>query len=182
MVTTLATTPAGTAWHAVWTRSHCEQTVARQLQAARFDTFLPEMSTWSRRSGSLRLIRVPMFPGYLFVRGPIGKHRYLDLLQARGIVRVLGDGWDRLAAIPQREVEAIQRIAAADVPVLPHPHLRYGDRVVVAAGPLAGIEGIFVHDRPHKGRLVLSVDLLGRSVAVEMDCTAIVPSFNRNIA
>ena len=180
-VARLAAVP-GTAWHAIWTRSHCEYAVDTQLQAARFETFLPEMSAWSRRSGQLRLIRVPMFPGYLFVRGPVVRHRYVDLLKARGVVRVLGDGWDRLAAVPDAEVEAIQRVVSADVPVLPHAHLSSGDRVTVAEGPLTGVEGIFVHDRPQKGRLVLSIDLLGRSVAVEMDVTAIVPSSNRNIA
>jgi transcription antitermination factor NusG len=173
---------ADVAWHAIWTRSHCEHTVARQLQASRFEMFLPEMSAWSQRGGQLRLIRVPMFPGYLFVRGPIGKHRYIDLLKVRGVVRVLGEGWDRLAAVPDGELDAIQRVVTADVAVLPHAHLSSGDRVTVVDGPLTGVEGIFVHDRPHKGRLVLSIDLLGRSVAVEMDGTAVVPSCNRILA
>jgi transcription antitermination factor NusG len=173
---------AAGAWHAIWTRSHCEHTVARQLQASRFETFLPEMSAWSRRAGQLRLIPVPMFAGYLFVRGPIAKHRYLDLLKARGVVRILGDGWDRLAPVPDSEVEAIRRVVTANVPVLPHAHLQCGQRVVVVEGPLAGVEGLYVHDRPQKGRLVLSIDLLGRSVAVDIDGTAVVPSTSRNSA
>jgi transcriptional antiterminator NusG len=173
---------ASGAWHVLWTRSHCEYAVATQLQAGPLETFVPEMSTWSRRAGELRLIRVPMFPGYVFVRGAVDKHRYIDLMKVRGVVRVLGDAWDRLASVPGPEIEAIQRVVAANVPVLPHAHLSTGDRVVVVDGPLTGVEGLFVHDRPQKGRLVLSVDLLGRSVAVEMDRTAVAPSSNRNFA
>jgi transcription antitermination factor NusG len=173
----------GAAWYAVWTRSHCEVIVAQQLRASGFEAFLPEMSTWSTRAGETRLIRVPMFPGYLFVHAAVDKHCYVNLLKARGVVRVLGDGWNRLAAIPEAEIAAIQRLVAADVPVLAHEHLSCGDRVVVTEGPLAGVEGIFVHSRSEKSRLVLSVDLLGRSVAVEMDAAAVAPSSsNRKFA
>ena len=164
------------AWYAAWTRSHCERAVAQQLSARGFETFMPEIATWSRRAGEPHLIPTPMFPGYLFVRTAIDKQRYVELLKARGLVRVLGDGWDRLATIPAAEIEAIQRVVDARVPVLPHAHLTGGDRVTVVHGPLSGIEGIFVRHHPQKGRLVLSVDLLGRSVAVDIDCTAIVPS------
>lgn len=164
-----------TAWYAIWTRSHCEQSVAQQLSAKGFDIFLPEMDVWSRRAGQARLIRVPMFAGYLFVRTAIDKERYVELLKARGLVRVLGDAWNRLEPVPAADIEGIQRIVDARVPVMPHAHLTSGDRVVVVAGPLTGVTGIFVADRPQRGRLVLSIDLLGRSVAVEVDCTAIVP-------
>ena len=164
------------AWYAAWTRSHFERAVAEQLSARGFETFMPEIATWSRRGGEAHLIQTPMFPGYLFVRAAIDKQRYVDLLRARGLVRILGDGWDRLAPIPDAEIHAIQRVVDAGVPVLPHAHLTRGDRVTVVHGPLAGVEGIFVQHHPQKGRLVLSVDLLGRSVAVDIDCTAIVPS------
>jgi transcriptional antiterminator NusG len=170
------------AWYAIWTHSHCEQPVAHQLAAKAFEVFLPEMSVRSRRAGKSRLIHVPMFPGYLFVRTAIDKHRYVEMVKIRGIVRVLADGWNRLAPIQDAEIDAIQRVMAAHVPVLPHAHLSAGDRVKVVEGPLAGVEGLFVQDRPHKGRLVLSIDLLGRSVAVEVDSDAVVPSCNRNLA
>jgi transcription termination/antitermination protein NusG len=166
---------SGEAWYAVWTRSHCEQVVAGQLAAKGFTTFLPEMDVWSRRAGESRLHRVPMFPGYLFLRTAMDKHRYVDVLNVRGLVRVLGDGWNRLAPIPEQEIEAVQRVVTANVPVLPHAHLTSGARVMVTAGPLSGVIGIFVKDRLQSGRLVLSVDLLGRSVAVDVDCTAVVP-------
>ena len=76
------------AWYAVWTHSHCEQSVSQQLSAKGFAAFLPEMSVWSKRGGEQRLIRVPMFPGYLFVRDVMDKASYIEILKARGVVRV----------------------------------------------------------------------------------------------
>jgi transcription antitermination factor NusG len=161
------------AWYAVWTHSHCEQSVSQQLSAKGFAAFLPEMSVWSKRGGEQRLIRVPMFPGYLFVHDAMDKASYIEILKARGVVRVLEDGWTRLTPIPDAEIDALQQVVNADIPVFHHEHLSHGDRVEVTDGPLTGIEGLFVQDKPTKGRLVLSVDLLGRSVAVEVDCTAV---------
>ena len=161
------------AWYAVWTQSHFEQSVSQQLSAKGFTAFLPEMSVWSKRGGEQRLIRVPMFPGYLFVHDEMDKRSYVEILKARGVVRVLEDGWSRLTPVPDAEIDAIQQVVHAEVPVFAHENLSQGDRVEVTEGPLCGLEGIFVQDKTTKGRLVLNVELLGRSVAVEVDCTAV---------
>jgi transcription antitermination factor NusG len=160
------------AWYAVWTRSHCERLVAQQLEAKGFAPFLPEMRAHAPRAGTATAPPL-MFPGYLFVRDAMDKHRYVDMLKVRGIVRILENGWTRLTPVPDGDIEAIRRVMDAGVPVLPHPHLTEGDRVTVVEGPLRGVEGIFVQDRHQKGRLVLSVDLLGRSVSVELDEVAV---------
>lgn len=161
------------AWYAVWTQSHFEQSVSQQLAAKGFTAFLPEMSVWSARGGEKHLIRVPMFPGYLFVRDEMDKRSYVEILKARGVVRILEDGWTRLTPVPDEEIDAIKQVVNAEVPVFAHEHLAHGDRVEVTEGPLSGLEGLFVQDKPTKGRLVLNVELLGRSVAVEVDCTAV---------
>jgi transcription antitermination factor NusG len=165
----------GARWFALWTHSHCEQLVRDQLTATGFSAYLPMIRTWSRRAGKQRLIPVPMFPGYLFVHDEMDKHSYVRILSARGVVRILGERWDRLAPIPDAEIEGLQHVLKTDAAVLPHPYLREGQRVRIAHGPLAGVEGIFVRSRPNRGLLVLSVDLLHQSVAVEVDCTAVVP-------
>ena len=165
--------PEDGAWYAVWTHSHCEHQVRQQLDARGFHSFLPEVQTWSKRLGSMHLIRTPMFPGYLFVRDTMDRQRYLTALQVRGIVRILEQGWDKLTPVPDDEIDAIQQLARADVPVLPCAHLRQGDRVRVREGALMGLEGFFVQDKPTKGRLVVSVTMLGRSVAVDVECTSI---------
>jgi transcription termination/antitermination protein NusG len=161
------------AWYAVWLRSHYEYTVAEQLSAKGFHTFLPQIPAWSKAFGQRRAVRMPMFPGYLFVREALDKDRYIDMLKVRGVVRVLEDGWSRLTPVPTEEIDAIQQIVQADVHVSPHAHLQQGDRVRVLEGPLTGVEGIFVQDKPLRGRLVVSLNMLGRSVAVDLESTAV---------
>jgi transcription antitermination factor NusG len=162
-------------WLALWTHSHCEELVRDQLVAKGFETFLPTVKTWSRRKGARQLMAVPMFPGYAFLRHQLDdKMRYVEILKTRGLVRVLGERWDRLTTVPAEEIEAITRVVDSDVPVLPHPYLREGQRVRVTEGPLMNVEGILTQLRPNKGLLVLSVDVLQRSVSVEVDCTQVV--------
>jgi transcription antitermination factor NusG len=114
-----------------------------------------------------------MFPGYLFLRHAMDKLSYIDVRKARGLVRILGERWDRLSIIPDAEIDAIQTTLHASLPVIPHPYLREGQRVRITQGPLRGVEGILVQTKPAKGLLLLSVDLLQRSIAVEIDCSVV---------
>jgi transcriptional antiterminator RfaH len=162
-------------WYAIWTRSHCERLVEQQLSAMGFSPFLPEVPTRSVRARREHFKPAPLFPGYLFVRDAMTKARYVDLLGARGIVRVLEDGWTRLTPVPDADIDAIQRIVQSGLTVFPHPFLRHGARVRVMEGALSGVEGIFVRDSQPKGWLVVSIDLLGRSVALEVSRGDVVP-------
>lgn len=164
------------AWYALWTHSHCEQLVHDQLRERGFHAFLPTVNVWSSRRGRKRLIRAPMFAGYLFVRHAMDRRSQVDIKKARGVVRVLGEGWDRLATIPDDEMETIERMATAEEPVMPFPYLREGQRVRLTSGPLSGVEGFFVEAKPDRGVLVVSVNLLQRSVAVSVDATAVTPT------
>jgi transcription antitermination factor NusG len=112
-----------------------------------------------------------MFPGYLFLRHAMDKSSYIEVRKTRGLVCVLGERWDCLAEVPDSEIEAVQTALQASIPVFAHAYLREGQRVRITRGPLADVEGILVRQKPDKGLLVLSVDLLRRSVAVEVDCT-----------
>src|SRR2546430_12526218 len=84
-------------WYALWTQSHCEQLVHDQLAAKGFQVFLPKIEVWSRRNGVRRQILTPMFPGYLFLQHVMDHLSYVEVRNARGVVNVLGEGWDRLA-------------------------------------------------------------------------------------
>ncbi len=163
-------------WYALWTRSHCERLVEDQLVAKGFHAFLPTIDVWSWRAGARHRIQLPMFPGYLFLNHDLDKAAYTEVRKARGLVCILGEGWDRLAAVPPCEIEAIQRIVQSRTPVFPHAYLRMGQRVRLTRGPLAGVEGVLVRQKPDKGLLVLSIELLRRSVAVEVDCTWVAPA------
>jgi len=165
----------GAQWLVVWTHSNTEHRVDEQLAGKGFKTFLPMLKAWSRRRGTQSLIEVPMFPGYVFVHHALDKRSYIDILQARGVVRILGERWDRPAAVDDGEIESIRSVATAGVPVFPHPYLSKGQQIRITQGPLAGVEGILVETKPRKGLLVVSVDLLQRSVAVEVESTWVQP-------
>lgn len=163
-------------WHVLWTRSHCEQSVHDQLAAKGIHLFLPTIDVWSRRNGVRYRSNVPMFSGYLFLHHAMDKASYLEVCKARGFVKLLGERWDCLAEVPEREIQAIQRVHNARLPTRPHPFLQEGQRVRITQGLLADVEGILLRNKPNKGLLVVSVDLLQRSVAVEIDCTLVVPT------
>jgi transcription antitermination factor NusG len=160
-------------WYALYTRSHCEQLVGDQLVAKGFHVFLPRIDVWSHRLGKRYPISMPMFPGYLFLRHVIDKNSYIDVCKARGLVRILGESWDKLSTIPDAEMEAIHTTLRACIPVIHHPFLREGQRVRITRGSLRGVEGILLQSNPTKGLLILSVELLQRSIAVEIDCSMV---------
>jgi transcription antitermination factor NusG len=160
-------------WRVLWTHSNCEALVHDQLAKKGFELFLPTVEAWCRRGGVRRLARLPLFRGYLFLRHAMDKAAYVEVCKARGLVRVLGERWDQLAVVPDAEIVAIQRLVGSGLPMLPHPYLREGQRVRITRGPLADVEGILVRMNPKKGLLVVSVNLLRRSVAVQLDCTAL---------
>lgn len=172
-ITTASTPDTIDAWYAIWTRSHCERMVVDQLAAKGFAAFLPEMGTWSRRQGKMHVVPAPMFPGYLFVRQRMDKHAYIEMLKVRGLVRILEDGWSRLTPIAEHEVAAVQRVVDSGVPVFPQGPWHSGDHVRVTSGPLKDVEGTFIQDKPDCGRLIVSVGLLGRGVAVEVDAACV---------
>ena len=166
---------SGACWFALWTHSHCEQLVRDQLTAKGFEAFLPTIRDWSRRGGVRHLISRPMFPSYLFVRHSMDKTSYIEIMKSNGLVRILGERWDKLAPIPDAELDAIRQLVTSQLALTPYPFLRDGQRVRIVEGSLSGVEGILVRRRPNRGLLVLSVELLHRSVAVEVDCAAVVP-------
>jgi len=173
--TTPTVIPQSQHWYAVWTRSHFEQLVAEQLAWKGFRIFLPRMSVWSSRGGVRHVIQVPMFAGYLFVNEDIDKKKYIEVHKARGVVGILGERWDSLSPIASKEIEAVRQIVEARLPIAPHPFLEAGQRVRIISGPLKDVEGFFVENKAKKGLLVISIELLQRSVAVQVDCTRVVP-------
>jgi transcription termination/antitermination protein NusG len=160
-------------WYALYTRSHCEQLVYNQLAAKGFQAFLPMTEIWSRCKGRQCLVSTPVFPSYLFLRNVMDKMSYIQVRKVRGLVCILGERWDRLGVVPDAEIEALQKVLYTRSRLLPYPYLKEGQRVRITSGPLAGAEGIFVKSNPARGMLVLSVDLLQRSVAVEVECSIV---------
>jgi len=170
-------TPAAEAadprWFALHTRSRHERKVRAELEALSCEVFLPEYHSWSRRRDRrVRLLR-PLFPGYLFVRTAMTPRQRVQLLQARGVVRVVGAG-RRPAPVPDRQVESVRLLLSGAQDAAPHSRLRPGALVQVLEGPLRGVIGV-VERGEQARRIVVSVELLGRSVSATLDTDALAP-------
>lgn len=163
-------------WHALWTRNLWERPVGEQLRSLGFQVYLPEMRVWSWRGGVRRATARPLFPGHLLLRHAMDRESCLRALAIRGVVRLLGERWDRLSVVPDGDVEAVRRLADGGLTPRPHPYVRDGRRVKVRRGPLAEIEGFFVETRPERGFLVRSIDVFRCSVAVEIDSDLVAPA------
>lgn len=153
------------AWYAIYTRHQHEKTVARILTAKGFETLLPLYSAARRWKDRTKLISLPLFPCYVFLRG--GLERRLDIMTTPGIHALVSTA-GRPVPISCAEIEAIQRVVESGASVEPHPFLKCGEWVRVKCGPFAGIQGILVRKK-NLYRLVLSVEMLGKAAAVEID-------------
>ncbi len=158
-------------WYAVTTRHQHERMVADALTQKGFETFLPLYSTARRWKDRTKILNLPLFPSYIFLKG--GLDRRLQILTTPGLVGVVSFS-GRPGIIPETEIEAIRRVISGRLRVEPCPYLKCGERVRVRSGPLEGVEGILIRRRT-LCRLVLSVELLGRSVAVEVDSSLVEP-------
>ena len=170
MIAATAETPASAeSWFAVWTRNQYEPRVCDRLCRKHFEVFLPTLRVPSRRRDKRVVLAQPLFPGYLFLRFVPSRVGYVRIASTDGVVRVLGDGWDALQPVPDAQVEAIRRLVTSAEDARAVPWLRLGDHVRIVAGPLAGLEGL-VRDRCRgRATFVVNVDLLQRSVGVELD-------------
>jgi len=156
-------------WWAIYTRHQHGKVVADVLSAKGFHVFLPLYDSIRRWKDRQKLLSMPLFPCYMFVRG--GLNRPFHILNTPGVHMALTHG-DRIAVIPEKEIDAIRRTVEGPFRMEPHPFLRCGDRVRVVRGSLEGVEGILIRKK-NQFRLVLSVDMLAKSVAVEIDASDI---------
>ena len=156
-------------WYALHTRHQHENKVATVLVGKGFEVLLPTYEVLHRWKDRNKRVTLPLFPGYLFVADEID--RRLQILSTPGVHAIVSAG-STPAIIPHEEINAIRRIIESSLRVEPHIFLADGDRVRIKAGPLTGLEGI-VSRKKDGLRLILSVQLLGRSAAVEIDCCMI---------
>ena len=164
------------AWWALYTRHQHEKTVAEMLSAKGFEVFLPlyeSVRRWKDRSKKLSL---PLFPCYVFLRG--GLNRRLQVVTTPGVHMILFHG-EQVAMIPGVEIDAIRKAVEGPFPVEPHPFLKCGERVRVTRGSLQGVEGVLIRKK-NLYRLVLSVEMMAKSVSVEIDATDVEPAPARN--
>jgi transcription antitermination factor NusG len=156
-------------WYAAYTRANHEKGVARQLHLRSFEYFLPLYEKISRWKDRRVKIQLPLFSGYVFVRMVLEER--LRLLQIPSVVRLVG-----FNGIPtplsDADMEAMRSGLAGVVHSEPYPYLRVGRRVRLRSGPLQGLEGILLKKKSGC-RFVVSLELIQRSIAVEVEATDI---------
>ena len=156
-------------WFALQIRARRESGVASILEGKGYELFLPLYTCRKRWSDRIKHVETPLFPGYLFCR--FNAQDRFPILSTPGVIQVVG--YNRLpVAVEDSEIQAIQTLVASGLPNQPWPFLEVGDRVRIEGGALRGLEGILVEFRGHH-RLVLSISLLHRAVAVEIDSASV---------
>ena len=157
---------AGAQWFAIWTRSRHESMVRDQLARKQVDAFLPTIPRWSRWKDRKKKIDWPLFPGYCFARFDVDDA--LAILKCTGVVNIVSfDG--KPAPIPESELDSIRVLVGSDLQYDPCPMIHEGMMVEVMHGPLRGVVGRLMRKDVLKARLVLSVNLIGQAVSVEVD-------------
>jgi len=152
-------------WFAILARTGREMNATLLLENVGYECYLPVSKLARQWSDRVKEIDVPLFPGYLFCR--MNPHDRLPVLMTPGVIQIVGVGKTPIP-IAEEEIAAIQRAGKSGLPTMPWPYLEVGQVVHIAQGPLHGVTGIVVKIKSGL-KLVLSVSLLQRSVAVEID-------------
>jgi transcription antitermination factor NusG len=152
-------------WYAIHAQAKFERIATTVLRDKGFEVFLPVY--WAKRhwTDRVKIVDVPLFPGYLFCRFDTAE--LLPILTTPGVLRIVGIGKSPVA-VSDHEIAAVQAVVDSGLMAMPWPNLITGSPVLIEQGPLAGVEGI-VLEVNKKYRLIVSVPLLQRAVAVEID-------------
>jgi transcription antitermination factor NusG len=163
-------------WYAIQIQARLGSIASATLRGKGYEEFLPLYRSRRRWSDRIKELELPLFPGYLFCRFD-ASDRLMPILTTPGVIGIVGAGKTPVP-VDEGEIEAIRAVLRSGLPARPWPFLRVGSKVYIEGGPLAGLEGIVTcTDKVY--RLIVSVDLLQRSVAVEIDREWARPIFER---
>jgi transcriptional antiterminator NusG len=161
-------TTAPSRWWALHTKSRFEQKVHKGLCGKSLEAFLPKIQVMSRRKDRRKKIMVPLIPGYVFVRSDLAPEEYHRIIQTVGVVRMI---FFKGKPVPanEKEIASLMIMDGTDRTVQNRSYMQKGDRVMIMEGPLKGLEGFYVRHKDNKERVVVSVELLQRSLEVEIE-------------
>jgi transcription antitermination factor NusG len=158
-------------WYAVRVRSNYETNVGTVLDHKGVERFLPTYRSRRKWADRVKTLDLPLFPGYVFCRIRLDERNLV--LTTGGVVDIVSIG--RVPApVSDAEIEAIRTVVQSPAHAEPWPFLKIGETVRIHSGALAGLEGILIRVK-NSWRLVISVTLLERSVAVEIDAAYVSP-------
>jgi len=162
-------------WYALYVRSNFERTVEHCLKGKGYQAFSPFYQTWRKRTDRTKKLDLPLFPSYVFCN--FNANERLPIVTTPGVVTIVGGG-NIPEPIELSEIHSLQLVAESGRPVYPWPFLNPGQRIRIEAGPLAGSEGTLVKVKD-EFRLVVSITLLQRSMAVVVDQDMVRPLFEK---
>ncbi|MCP4748234.1 MAG: UpxY family transcription antiterminator [Desulfobacteraceae bacterium] len=155
------------AWYVLHTKSRFENVVNEGLLKKNIEVFLPKLTVPSRRKDRKKMIRVPLFPGYLFVKTNLMPDHHLEILKTVGAVKLVGNTTGPVP-VPDDTIESLNIMVVTNQPIMTGYDFSKGDRVMVVKGPFAGVSGVFDHFRG-QGRIMVYIEALGQFAAVEVN-------------
>ena len=155
-------------WWALHTRSRFEQKVHKGLCGKSLEAFLPRIEVMSRRKDRRKKILVPMIPGYVFVRSALAPEEYHRIIQTVGVVRMVAFKGKPVPA-GEAEISSLMILDGTNRTVQNRSYMQKGDRVTIMEGPLKGLEGFYIRHKGKNDQVVVSVELLQRSLEVEIE-------------
>lgn len=158
-------------WYVAQTRARHEKRAAEELGRRGIENFLPLYETMRRWKDRRVRLQLPLFTGYVFARFPLSER--LRALEISSVARLVGFG-SLPTALPDYDMETMRKGLTSKLRAVPHPHLTDGHRVRIVSGPFEGLEGILLRHKNYF-RVIVSVDLIVRSVAIEIDAANLRP-------
>ncbi len=155
-------------WYALHTRSRFEQKVHDGLRGKSIEAFLPRVEVMSRRKDRRKKILVPILPGYVFVQTLLEPEVYWNIIKTVGVVRMVSFEGKPVPA-SEEEIGALMILNGTDRTVQNRAYMRRGDLVMIMEGPLKGLSGFYVRHKGRSDKVVVSIELLQRSLAVEIE-------------
>ena len=153
-------------WYVLHTKSRFENVVNDGLAKKSLEVFLPKIQVRSKRRDRRLMIRVPLFPGYLFVKTNLDPYEHIEIVKTVGAVRLVGNK-DGPIPVPMETVDSLKIIVQGNESVATGSRFKKGDRVIVVHGPFAGVVGTFVRHRG-KGRVIVNIEALGQYAGVNV--------------
>jgi transcription elongation factor/antiterminator RfaH len=162
-------------WYVLHTKSRFENVVNEGLGKKSVEVFLPKVTVRSKRRDRKAMIRVPLFPGYVFVKTDLAPQSHLEIVKTAGAVRLIGSKQGPVP-VPEETIESLKIMVSTEHPITTGNQLKKGDKVLVVHGPFAGVTGTFIR-YGGKGRVIINIEALGQYAGVEVseDDIEIVP-------
>ena len=155
-------------WYAVHTRSRFEQKVYDGILGKSIEVFLPKIQVMSRRKDRVKKILVPLIPGYVFVNTSLEPAEYLNILKTVGVVQLVGFKGKPVPANDD-EIQSLMILNGTDRTVQNRTFMKTGDRIRIMEGPLKNLTGFYLRHKGHVGKVVVSIELLNRSMEIDIE-------------